>query len=136
MSNFKTAEAYRELLKRYDGIRVGKIRCHPSGNDSVWFQASNPASLDRLASCAQNANVSILVWSNSQGPPIKEPGAEFDEGPWYEIRATEEPSGVDRYLSKSENFCGRLMYDLTRRGVVDESEGNRLMAIWGWPSEE
>jgi hypothetical protein len=98
------------------------------------FQATNPASLVRLASCAENANVGICVWSNSQGP-IDEPGTAFNDGPWYNIRAEGDPPGAD-YPNTSENFCARMMYDLVRNGALDESEGNRLLTSWGWPLDE
>ena len=130
MTNFKTAEALRDLLGRYDGIRVGRIRCHPSGSASVMLQATNPASLVRLASCAENANVGIYVWSNSQGPT--EPWSWLPDSPWYEIRAIGDDPPMLDYPTTSENFCGRMMYDLVRHGVLDESEGNRLLASWGW----
>jgi hypothetical protein len=135
MSNFKLTEAYRNLLGRYDGVRVGRIRCHPSGDDSVMFQATNPASLVRLASCAENANVSICVWSNSQGF-IDQPGTEFDDSPWYNIRADGDPPDTDYPNTTSEGFCVRMLFDLVRIGALDQSEGDRLLASWGWPLDE
>ena len=50
---------YCALLGLYEGVRIGRIRCHPSGSISVQFQVGLPASLVRLAHCAENANVAF-----------------------------------------------------------------------------
>jgi hypothetical protein len=129
MSDFKTAEALRTLLGLYEGVRLGRIRCRPTGEVSVMLQVTDPRSLVRLAGCAENANVAFYVWPDSQGPT--EEGTDFDEGPWYELRAQANPPGTDPTTTAAEMLCGHMTTDLVRRGVLDVSEANRLHLAWG-----
>jgi hypothetical protein len=128
MSNFTTAEALRTLLGLYEGVRIGRVRIHPSGAASVVLQVTHPTSLVRLARCAENANVAFYVWSNSQG--VTEEGAEYDEGPWYELRAEANPPGSE-LPTTAQMFCADMVHDPVRRGILDQVQGNRLLAGWG-----
>jgi|SRR5208337_33049 len=129
MSDFRTDEALRSLLSLYEGVRIGRVRCHPSGYASVMLQVANPTSLVRLASCAENANVAFYIWSDSQG--ATEEGSEYDDGPWYELRAQADAPGTE-LPSAAEIFCSFMVHDLVRRGILDRSEGNARLAGWGW----
>ena len=129
MSDFRTAEALRSLLALYEGVRIGRVRCHPSGSASVLLQVAQPASLVRLARCAENANVAFYVWSSFQG--VTTEGSGYDDGPWYELRAHENPPGTD-LPSTAQTFCGYMVHDLTSHGMLEESQGDRLLDGWGW----
>ena len=79
MDGFRSAEALRTLLQLYEGVRIGRVRCHPSAHSSVLLQVTDPTTLVRLARCAENANVAFYVWSDSQG--VAEEAPELPEIP-------------------------------------------------------
>lgn len=120
MDGFRSAEALRTLLQLYEGVRIGRVRCHPSAHSSVLLQVTDPTTLVRLARCAENANVAFYVWSDSQGVAEEAPES---SGPWYELRAQADPV---------EMFCSCLVHDLTSRGTLEPLQGERLLAGWGW----
>jgi len=125
MTDSSVAEVLRELLSMYEGVRVARVRCGPHGYVSAIFHVEQPALLNRFASFAENANAGLLVWSNSE---VK--GSE-GETPWFEWRvnpqaAESEPSPAPLYL------CAYMIRDLTERGVLDQPEGDRLLAKVGW----
>ncbi len=128
MGGFRTAEALRTLLGLYEGVRIGRVRCHPSGSASVMLQVAHSTVLVRLARCAENANVALYVWSDSQG--VAEDESESD-GPWYELRAQANPPDMEA-PSAAEMFCSCLAADLTSRGILEPSQGERLLEDWGW----
>jgi len=129
MSEFRAAEALRSLLGLYDGVRIGRVRCHESGSASVMLQVAQPTSLVRLAHCAENANVAFYVWSRFQGVTAEASG--YDDGPWYELRAHADQPGTE-LLSTAQIFCGYMVHDLISHGMLDKSQGDRLLAGWGW----
>jgi hypothetical protein len=129
MSDFRTADALRSLLDLYEGVRIGRVRCHPSGSASVQLQVAHPATLVRLARCAENANVAFLVWSDFQG--IAADGSENDAGPWYELRAAGDDPGAE-WPSTAQMFCSDLVHDLVRHGTLDQTQGTQLLVSWGW----
>lgn len=120
MGEPEMAETLRRLLGLYEGVRVARVRCGrpPAYPLSAIFQVAEPTLVNRFASFAENANVAFLVWSNGQ---VK--GSE-GETPWYEWRVN--PDSARSYTPRQ--LCAYMVSDLTKRGVLDQLEGDRLLA--------
>jgi hypothetical protein len=123
-------ETLRRVLPLFDGVRIGRIRAHSSGNVSVFIQVTEPRSLVRLASCAENANVAFYVWSDSQ---IRvEPNAIECEGPWFELRAQGDPPESQDMVPTAQMLCEFMIHDLCKRGILEKAEGDLMLARFGW----
>jgi hypothetical protein len=112
--------ALRRLLGLYPGITIDGVRCLPSGAANVTLRITNQASLARLASCAQNANLGILVWNDGSS-------GDWAERVQFELRAGNERD--DEEFRSIENFCARMVSDHLGTGGLDQQEADRLLAV-------
>lgn len=126
MDTVAVDETLKRVLPLYEGVHIGQIRCHPSGDVSVFIQVTEPKSLVQLASCAENANVAFYVWSNSQVRAIER------EGPWFELRALGDPPESVDMVPTAQMLCGFMIHDLCKRGMLEKAESDQLLARFGW----
>lgn len=111
----------RRLLELYEGVTVDLVRCHPSGAANIVLRSTNVASLGRLASCAQNANLAFYVWADH-------PAKEWADRVRFELRAGPDPDGAE--YPSVEHLCVDMANQLVECARLDRAERDRLLGIW------
>ena len=128
MLDAATMDVCRRLVGLYEGVTIERFRAHPSGAAHIVMRITEPATVARLAHCATNSNVGMLVWGDSRGSTEDEWAS--PERIRYELRA--EPGSVEEPELNVVTLCVNMAEQLASLGLLDREEVRTLRAGWGW----
>lgn len=128
MLDAATMDVCRRLVSLYPGVTVEHFRGHPTGAAHIAMRITEPATVARLAHCAIDANVGMLVWAESRGS-TEEDWASPDRVR-YELRA--EPGTEEEPQLSVVILCVCMAEELSELGLLDRAEARALRAGWGF----
>ena len=130
MDHAETLASLHQLMQHYDGVVIDPL----SGRGRVVLRIADSGSLARLVYSAGAANLGVHVWTTSRG----ELDADRADIRYlrYDILIPEEKGGDGEPPSNLQIMCAYMVWDLARRGVLERSEANRMLAAWNCVSVE
>lgn len=120
-------EALHKILSRFPDVRLHRVK--PWGDFVVAvFQIDDPTLVNKFAAHAENANVSLKVWSSWYGQSVKGCPTDWREDiPCYEFRIDVTDGSYGPI-----HICARLIYDLLKRGLMTKDEVDKVLNDIGY----